>query len=288
MKKSAFIAVIGRPSSGKSTLINSLCGAKVAITSPVPQTTRDIIRGIVTNDRGQIVFLDTPGLHKSNKKFNLHLALLAKSALKDSDLILYVLDASRAPEEEESLICSLLKELQVESRLVCAINKIDDKKAMPLRAEDFLKKEMPALPKERIARISALKKEGLNTLLNLLYDLAPQAPQYYDADCYTDQTVQFRIAEIVRGAAFNFLSDEIPHSLFVDVQDAVLSGTVLKAEVVIWTERDSQKGIVIGAGGSMLKKIRERSLKELSRIFDWKIILSIKVKTKNIKRSIKV
>jgi GTP-binding protein Era len=294
MSKAAFIAVIGRPSSGKSTLVNRICGGKVSIVSAVPQTTRDAIRGILTREHGQLVFVDTPGRHKSEKKFNIKLSEISAKAVEDSDLVLYVLDSSRPPGPEEIEIATLLTPHA--GRTVTAINKIDDKNADQTRAREFISQYLPGLLNEaspqRCHAISAKTGEGVELLLEALYAAAPEGEAFYGAEYYTDQEVDFRIAEIIREKAINRLRQEIPHALRVEVSDAQFdaeagSGTdgagsgrgKLWVRAFIIVERESQKGIVVGRGGEMIRAIRLAALKELDRIFDWKIELDLRVKT---------
>lgn len=277
-QKSAFVAVIGRPSSGKSTLLNAFCREKVAITSPVPQTTRNAIRGIVNGDRGQLVFVDTPGRHVSEKKLNRKLMDVGSKAIGEADLILYVVDASRESGEEENAIASLL--LPASGRVVVAINKTDAPLAKPDAARAFVAEKLPQVPAERVLEISALKKEGLDAVLALLFELAPAGDPMYPEDYYTDQQVDFRIAELIREKAMNRLSDELPHALYVEVADTEFreNGTRLWVRAFIVVERDSQKGIVVGKGGSMIKAIRQAAQKDMDRIFDWKTELDLRVK----------
>jgi GTP-binding protein Era len=286
-KKSAFTAIVGRPSAGKSTLLNRLCGAKVAITSPVPQTTRNSIRGIVTRPQGQLVFVDTPGMHISGKKLNLRLLETAARALDEADLILYVLDASRPPgPEEEAVTEALLKRPEtVSGKMAAAVNKVDVTGAGTAAAASFLRDRLPELSASRIFNISALRNEGLEPLLACLFDLAPEGCPFYGDDCYTDQDVRFRIAEIIREKAMNRLREELPHAIYVDVADMELrDGGACKAETLwvrafIMVERESQKGMVVGKGGLMIREIRLAALREMKKIFDWKIELDLRVKT---------
>lgn len=277
-KKSAFVAVIGRPSAGKSTLLNAFCGEKVAITSPVPQTTRNAIRGIVNKDEGQLVFVDTPGRHVSEKKLNKKLMDVGIRALNEADLILYVVDATREAGEEEKTIAALL--VPAAARMVVALNKTDAHGADVDRAKAFIAEAIPALPEGRVLEVSALNKTGLDPLLSLLYSIAPAGEPMYPVDFYTDQEVDFRIAELIREKAMNRLSDELPHALYVEVADTEFrsEGTRLWVRAFIIVERESQKGIVVGKGGAMIKAIRQAAQKDMDRIFDWKTELDLRVK----------
>jgi GTP-binding protein Era len=286
MKKAAFVAVVGRPSVGKSTLINHICGEKVAIVSAVPQTTRNAIRGIVNREQGQLVFVDTPGRHHSEKKLNKKLLEVSDRAVDESDLVLYVIDASRPPGAEEAEAAELVAPLA--NRALAAINKIDAKGASVESAAAFLSEKIPALEESRRFAISARTGEGVEALLAALYDMAGEGEPFYGEDFYTDQAVDFRIAEIIREQAMNRLRQELPHSLYVEVADSEFSESAgadgekrgsLWVRAFIIVERESQKGMVVGKGGEMIKAIRLAALKDLRRIFDWKIDLDLRVKT---------
>ena len=289
LKKAAFVALVGRPSVGKSTLLNRICGEKVSIVSAVPQTTRNAIRGIVNREQGQLVFIDTPGRYKSEKKTNKKLLEISANAIKDSDIVLYVLDVSRPPGPEDEEIASLLAPYA--QRTIAAINKIDAvDNADCGQAGEFLSQNLAALPEVRRFPVSAKNNEGIEPLLSALFDLAPEGERFYDEEYYTDQEVDFRIAEIIREQAINRLRQEVPHALHVEIADAQFTEgeppnaqgrSKLWVRAFIVVERESQKGIVVGAGGAMIKAIRLASLKELRGIFDWKIDLDLRVKTIN-------
>jgi len=275
--KSAFTAIIGRPSVGKSTLLNKMCGQKVAIVSKVPQTTRNAIRGIVTREEGQLVFVDTPGRHTSEKKMNKKLMEVSARALTDSELVLYVLDALRAPGQEEEEITALLAPLS--EKTIIAVNKMDAAGADFNRAKEFLTQSLPSVTSERIFPVSANTGTGIDELLRALFALAPEGQPLYGDEYYTDQETGFRIAEIIREQAINRLRQELPHSLYVDIADMEFKDEKLWVRAFIIVERESQKGMVVGKGGEMIKAIRLASLKELKKIFDWKIDLDLRVKT---------
>jgi GTP-binding protein Era len=279
--KAAFVAIVGRPSVGKSTLVNLLCGEKVAIVSPVPQTTRNAIRGIVNRPRGQLVFVDTPGMHVSEKKLNRKLLELARRCAEESELILYVLDAGRPPGPEEEAVADRLKAPEYIERTLAAVNKLDAPGADFQRVKDFLDLRLPGLSPSRLFGISALKNQGIDALLEALFDLAPPGEPFYGGDYYTDQDVSFRIAEIIREKAIRRLRQELPHSIYVEVADTELKdeGTRLWVRAFILTERESQKGMVVGKGGEVIKAIGREARKDLNRIFDWKVDLDLRVKT---------
>ncbi|MDR1073077.1 MAG: GTPase Era [Treponema sp.] len=283
-RKAAFVAVVGRPSVGKSTLVNRLCGAKVAIVSAAPQTTRNAIRGIVNREQGQLVFVDTPGRHISDKKLNKKLREVSDRSVAEAELVLYVLDAVRAPAEEEEKIARDFvgsRDLTGATKnLVVAINKMDSPDADGAKTEEFLARFFPNLSEDRRFKISALKNEGLEPLLDALFALSPEGDAFYPEEYYTDQDVKFRIAEIIREKAMNRLWDELPHAIYVDIADMELkeNGAKLWVRAFIITERESQKGMIVGKGGEMIRSIRLAALKEMKRIFDWKIELDLRVK----------
>jgi GTP-binding protein Era len=291
-KKAAFVAIIGRPSAGKSTLINRICGGHVAIVSPVPQTTRNAIRGIVNREQGQLVLVDTPGVNQSEKKFNRRLSDTAFRSASEADIILYELDAARAPGAEEEAIAEKCRALSGDAAswsdaapFVAAVNKMDLPSANFKRTEEFLAARFPLLPKNLIIPISAQKNEGLETLLSALFELAPCGGAFYPEDYYTDQEIDFRIAEIIREAAIRFLYQELPHAMYVEVADRELREDANEKTQRLWVrafivcERGSQKGMIVGKGGNVIKAIGKAARKKLNSIFDWKIDLDLRVKT---------
>lgn len=274
MPKSAFVAIVGRPSAGKSTLLNALCGAKVSIVSPVPQTTRNTVRGIVNREQGQLVFLDTPGFHLSDKKLNLKLKDVALHALGDADIIVYLVDATREPGAEEETLVGALADAK--PRIVAAINKIDHKEARPDRSAEFIAGHLPGVP---VLQVSAKEQRGLEELVGLLLSKAEEGPAWYPEDYYTDQEPVFRIAEIIREKAILHTREELPHALFVDYRDSrKLDNGTLEAAYDIVVERDSQKGIIIGKGGDMIRRIREEAEADLAGLFDYPIRLRLQVR----------
>jgi len=272
------VAIIGRPSAGKSTFLNTACGEKVSIVSPFPQTTRNAIRGIVNASRGQLVFIDTPGYHESDKKLNILLKAIAHDRLPESDCILYLVDASREPGSEELTITSLLK--HASARVVIGINKTDLPSAQPGMIRLFLEQNLPDVPRERIFDISAEKDININPLLLKLFDIAPVGEALYPEEFYTDQDVDFRIAEIIREKAMNNTREEIPHALYVEIADMEMrkNGKEMWVRAFLVVERESQKSMVIGKGASMIKKIRLEAVRDLNKIFDYRINLDLQVK----------
>ena len=246
MSKSAVVAIIGRPSAGKSSFLNAVGNQKISIVSPHPQTTRNAVRGIVNTDKGQLVFIDTPGYHQSDKKLNLKLKGIAEEPLQTADLLLYVLDSTREAGSEEKLIASLLQPFS--SKLVAAINKIDSDEAKPQLCKLFIAEQLPSLGAVRVFNISAKTGEGIDAVLAALYELAPEGEALYPEEYYTDQEVDFRIAEVTREQAVNRLRDELPHAVYVEIADmeSRKNGRELWVRAFLVVERESQQGMVIG------------------------------------------
>ncbi|MGI5060672.1 GTPase Era [Treponema denticola] len=275
---SGVVTIIGRPSAGKSTFLNTASGEKVSIVSSIPQTTRNAIRGIVNTTKGQIVFIDTPGYHKSEKKLNLKLQEIAKTRLEEGDAVLYLIDLSREFGEEEKNICSLLIPLQ--NKTVIGLNKADLASAKTELVKKELLSLLPDIPQERIFEISALKDKGINEILSLLIELLPKGEALYPEDIYTDQDVVFRITEIIREQAILHTREEIPHALYAGVEDAEMrkNGKELWVRAFLYVEKESQKAMLIGKGAAVIKSIRIKSMAELRKIFPYKVQLDLQVR----------
>ena len=276
--KSATVSVIGRPSSGKSTLVNTICEMKVSITSPTPQTTRNKIRGIYTDQRGQLVFTDTPGYHLSDKEINKRMQDVTLSALKDSDMILYVIDGKRKGGKEEEAISLMIEKAKVPT--VVAINKTDilSKEEME-ESKNFVSSRLSSVP---ILFISAKNDEGVDEVLIELFKNAKEGELLYDENQYTDQDLEFRISEIIREKTISTLSDELPHVIFVDVSDLEWNEETRTVWIraFINVERDGQKGFIVGKGGSGIKRIGTEARKEIKTIFPGSTVrLDLQVKT---------
>lgn len=263
--KCATVSVIGRPSAGKSTLINTICEMKVSITAPTPQTTRNAIRGIYTDQRGQLIFTDTPGYHLGGKTINKRMQDITVSALGESDMILYLVDASRALKEEEEAIAEILSKVKVP--IIAVLNKSDIlSEEQKKDAIFFINHNINA---EKILECSGLNDEGVDEVLIALFKLAKEGDLLYSENAYTDQPLEFRISEIIREKTINLLDDELPHVIYVEVADIEYN----EEEKSVWvrafiiTERDGQKGIIVGKGGENIKKIRKESFKEIKKIF---------------------
>lgn len=276
--RTAVVAIIGRPSAGKSTFLNTACQEPVSIVSPIPQTTRNAIKGIVNTSLGQLIFIDTPGYHDSEKKLNLRLRNVTESQLEGIDCALYVIDSTRAPGEEEVKTAALLKSLQ--AKTVVAINKCDLPASRPLPVRQFISENLPQISGDRILEMSAEKDTGINEVLKALYSISPEGEPVYDEELYTDQDLTFRVCEVIRGEAINRLQDEIPHAVYVEVADIEHrnEGKKLWIRAFLCVERESQKGIVIGKGASKIKEIRTAAVRKLSEIYIQKIDLDLQVK----------
>ncbi len=353
--KSGFSAIIGRPSAGKSTLLNALCGEKVAITSPVPQTTRNAIRGIINRSTGQIVFLDTPGYHESDKKLNLYLKDVVHRALDDADVVLYVVDGSRTPGREEASVMKLLKDSG--KPVVAVVNKID---LDTPRLDEIRGLIRLHLNPTALLDVSASEGRNLEAMVEALMEQCTEGELHYPTDFYTDQEPEFRISEIIREQAIARSEQEVPHALYVEIADTEFKGgerwdsgdlpqrpapqaapieeesetesvndeesgdsesgglpagapegffdeesgdlpagapagapagfveekveapaprrKSLWIRAFLVVERESQVGILVGKKGARIKSIRIDSIREMNKIFPWKISLDLRVK----------
>ncbi|MFW6343447.1 MAG: GTPase Era [Sediminispirochaetaceae bacterium] len=274
--KSALIALLGRPSSGKSSILNSLCGHKIAIVASSPQTTRNTVRGILTEERGQLVFLDTPGFHVSRKKINRHLRRLAESTVDESDSILYVVDSYRKIGEEEEALIRLVSESGKPA--IIALNKTD---LGTRRLEQFGRIFSEKLPDASVYPVSAKTGFGMKDLKTGLYLAAPEGELMYPEEYYTDQDPEFRISEIIREQVVTRTREELPHAVYVEIQDTEFSqqGDSLWVRASIFVERESQKGIIVGKGGELIKRVRVESEKALAELFPYRVKLDLRVKT---------
>ncbi len=256
-------------------MMNELCGHKISIVAPSPQTTRNRVRGILTDPRGQLVFIDTPGYHLSDKKLNLQLKSVSVSALEDADLILYVVDASRKTGEEEDNISEILKVFH--KKLIVAINKTD----IPgNKSRDFIDKFEELFPEASVLPVSALESRGIDDLKLILFDKAEEGEKMYPDEFFTDQEPEFRASEIIREKAINRVTEELPHAIYVEIADMeeAEEGKALWIRAFLIVERESQKGIVVGKGGVGIKAIRVEAQKELNKIFPYRVHLDLRVK----------
>jgi len=280
--KFSFIAVIGRPSSGKSTFINTVCGQKVSIVSVVPQTTRNKIRGIYNAPQGQLVFIDTPGFNLSEKKFNQRLNTTIKGVLNEADIVLYIIDTTRTFGQEESILISLFEGYS--GNKIIVLNKIDIPDNMLKSHKKTLKLRFKNTD---IFEVSSLTGSGINRVTDALFKISPEGEKQYPDDFYTDQEPVFRISEIIREKVILETREEIPHSIYIDILDTEIqkdTGTdnsnTMWVRALVIVERETQKGIVIGHRGSKIKKIRISAEKELSQLFPYRINLDLRVKVR--------
>lgn len=275
-KKSGFVSIIGRPNVGKSTLMNQIIGQKVAITSDKPQTTRNRIQTVYTDDVMQIVFVDTPGIHKSKNKLGDYMVNAAKSTLNEADVILWLVEPTDYIGAGEKSIIENLK--QVNTPIILVINKIDTvKKEELLHIIDTYRTELQFA---EVVPVSALKGKNTDTLLECIGKYLPYGPWFYDPDTLTDQPERQIVAELIREKALRCLEDEIPHGIAVAIDTMKFSKKMAEIEATIVCERDSHKGIIIGKGGQMLKKIGSQARADIERMLDMKVNLKIWVKVK--------
>ncbi len=291
-QRSGFIAVIGRPNVGKSTLLNLLLGQKIAITSDKPQTTRDQILGIRTDDDAQFIFLDTPGIHQPRNRLGKHMVNVAEQAISsDADVLLWLVDVNAPPSDEDRFIADRLQEIQEAAGelpfLILGANKIDRAHGVNL---EYRKLEYGALLRPLSGRqngqdpypimaLSATTGEGVEELLNALTELLPEGPLYYPSEQVTDLSMRFIAAEIVREKALLLLRQEIPHSVAVVVTEwNERSPQMTHIAATLYVERHSQKGIVLGSGGSMIKKIGQAARPDIEEMVGTRVYLELWVK----------
>lgn len=279
--KSGFVALIGRPNVGKSTLLNKVIGQKIAIMSDKAQTTRNKIKAVYTDeDKGQVIFIDTPGVHKPKSKLGSYMMNITLSTLQEVDLILYVIDANERFGPGEKFIIEQLSQVK-KTPIYLILNKIDLMEAERLLPViDLYQKKLDFT---EIIPISALKGENILTLMEQVFNILPQGPFYYPTDQVVEHPERFIIAELIREKILNLTREEIPHSIAV-VIESMKSGTENKNSVlvnaVIYVERKSQKGIIIGKNGSMLKNIGKEARIDIENLMGSKIFLELWVKVK--------
>ena len=276
--KSGFAAIIGRPNVGKSTLMNHLIGQKIAITSRKPQTTRNKIQTVYTDERGQVVFLDTPGIHKAKNKLGEYMVNVAQRTFKDADVILWLVEPTNFIGAGERHIAEQLKLCKLPVILV--INKVDTVKKSEVAG--FIESYRNICNFAEIVPVSALRSQNLDTLLECIFKYLPYGPQFYDEDTVTDQPQRQIVAEMIREKALRTLDEEIPHGIAVtiDRMKERSQGNLVDIDATIICERDSHKGIIIGKQGAMLKKIGSAARFEIEKMLDMKVNLKLWVKVK--------
>ncbi len=276
--KSGFIAIIGRPNVGKSTLLNALLGEKISIVSKKPQTTRNIVRGVKNLEGAQIVFVDTPGLHRPKGLLNEFMVKEALRALSDVDGVVYLVDATREMDEVESFVMEHLEGLRCP--VVLVVNKVDlveKGRILPL-----MERYSKAFPFREIVPISALTGDGLEDLVVVLVELLPEGPKYFPDDIITDQPERFIVSEIIREKVFMLTREEIPYSVAVVVEEFKerAERNLVSIKAAINVERDSQKGIIIGRKGEMLKRIGTSARRDIESLLGVRVYLELFVRVK--------
>ena len=276
--KSGFVAIIGRPNVGKSTLMNHLSGQKIAITSRKAQTTRNKIQTVYTCERGQIVFLDTPGIHKAKNKLGEYMVNVASRTFKDADVILWLVEPGTQVGPGDRHIAEQLKNCKLPVILV--INKVDTVKKEEVAG--FIETYRKLIDFADIVPASALRAQNLDTVIDCIFKYLPYGPQFYDEDTITDQPQRQIVAELIREKALRTLDEEIPHGIAVtiDTMKERPDGRIVDIEATIICERDSHKGIIIGKQGAMLKKIGSAARFEIERMLEQKVNLKLWVKVK--------
>ena len=277
-KKSGFVTLVGRPNVGKSTLMNHLIGQKIAITSDKPQTTRNRIQTVYTDERGQIIFLDTPGIHKAKNKLGEYMVDVAEHTLKEVDVILWLVEPTTFIGSGERHIAEQLS--KVKTPVILVINKIDTLKKQE-EILTFIDAYKDVCDFAEIVPLSALKEKNTDLLLDLLFKYLPYGPMFYDEDTVTDQPMRQIASELIREKALRLLNDEIPHGIAVTIEKMRERGNkIMDIEASIVCERDSHKGIIIGKGGSMLKRIGTDARKEIEAMLEMKVNLQLWVKVR--------
>ena len=273
MHKSGFVNIVGNPNVGKSPLMNQLVGVRIRIATFKAQTTRHRIMGIVNTDDMQIVFSDTPGVLKPNYKLQESMLAFSESALTDADVLLYVTDVVENPEKNMDFLEKVAK---MDVPVLLLINKIDESDQKNLG--DIVEKWHGLLPKAEILPISAKNKFGIDMLLRRIYELLPECPPYFGKDQLTDKPARFFVSEIIREKILLYYDKEIPYSVEVRVESFKEEQKLIRIRAIIYVERDSQKGIIIGHQGIALKKVSMESRKALEKFFGKSVFLEVYVK----------
>ncbi|MBE9055668.1 GTPase Era [Sphaerospermopsis sp. LEGE 08334] len=273
--KSGFIGIIGRPNVGKSTLMNQLIGQKIAITSPIAQTTRNRLRGILTTDQAQLIFVDTPGIHKPHHQLGEVLVQNAKIAIESVDVVLFVVDGTAVCGGGDRFIAELLSRSEIP--VILGINKIDQQPADAEKIDNSYI-ELARENEWQIAKFSAVNAEGLLELQDLLIAHLEPGPFYYPPDLVTDQPERFIMGELIREQILLLTREEVPHSVAIAIDLVEETPTITRVMATIHVERDSQKGILIGKGGTMLKSIGSAAREQIQKLIAGKVYLELFVK----------
>lgn len=276
--KCGYVAIVGRPNVGKSTLLNCILGKKISITSPKPQTTRNQILGIKTIGSAQAVFIDTPGIHKTEKNaMNRYMNRLASSVILDADVVVFMVEALHWY-EEDMYVLEKLK--QTQAPIILVINKVDlvkDKSELL----PFIDKIQEKLTFTHIIPLSANDKKDVDDLENVITQMLPEGPHLFPDDQITDKNERFQIAELIREKLIQATEQEVPYSTTVEVEDMKQTDKLVEISAIIWVERDGQKAIVIGKGGERLKKIGTQARKDIEKLLNQKVFLRLWVKLKS-------
>jgi len=276
--RSGFVAVVGRPNVGKSTLMNAYLGQKIAIVSEKPQTTRNRLLGILTRDEAQIIFVDTPGIHNPLHKLGEVMVETAIRAIPDADVVLFMVDASVSPTEEDALVADAIRQRAAASPVVLALNKID---LLPSSDSPFTEAYLALIQPTAWMPLSATRGDNRDELLSLIISYLPPGPRYYPEEQITDQQTRFIVAELIREAALHRLHQEVPHALAVVVEEFKRrSETMTYISATLFVERDSHKRIVIGQGGRMLKDIGRAARVEIEKLVGTRVFLELWVKVR--------
>lgn len=274
--KSGFVALIGRPNVGKSTLMNCIIGQKIAITSKKPQTTRNRIQTVYTSDEGQIVFVDTPGIHKAKNKLGDYMVNVAQHSLTEVDVVLWLVEPTDYIGAGERHIIEQLK--KVKAPIILVVNKIDTVKKEQLLG--YIDAYRGQLDFAEIVPVSALKNDNTQVLIEQIMKYLPYGPAFYDEDTVTDQPTRQIVAELVREKVLQNIDEEIPHGVAVTIERMKFSRKIVDIDATIICERDSHKGIIIGKGGQMLKKIGSLARPEIEDLLEQHVNLKLWVKVK--------
>ena len=274
--KSGFVTLIGRPNVGKSTLMNYLIGQKIAITSNKPQTTRNRIQTVLTTDEGQIVFVDTPGIHKAKNKLGEYMVNVAEKTLNEVDVVLWLVEPTTFIGAGEQHIAKQLQ--RVKTPVILVINKVDSVKREEILQAIAAYKDIYDFAD--IVPVSARSGDNTDELLRVIMKYLPYGPQFYDEDTVTDQPERQIVAELIREKALHSLQDEIPHGIAVAIDRMKMQNKVMHIDATIICERDSHKGIIIGKGGAMLRKIGSLARKDIEEMLEMQVNLKLWVKVK--------
>ncbi|MFT5387568.1 MAG: GTP-binding protein Era [Lysobacterales bacterium] len=280
--KCGVVSIVGRPNVGKSTLLNAIIGEKVTIVSKIPQTTRNQIRGIYSDERGQIIFIDTPGLHKKGDTLDKYMNKAASSSMSDADCIIYLVDTQRRIGEEEENVILKLKD--VKTPIIMGLNKMDKKKG---RVDEYIDcweaakgSSVAEMNNFMLITLSAIKEINIDKLLDVIFDYLPEGPALYPTDIISDTPKKMVISDIIREKLFRYMKQEMPHSLGVSIDEMTpIKGKKILIRATIFVEHERQKEIVVGKGGSNLKKIGKEARVDLEDLLETGVFLELFVKT---------